>query len=149
MKSILQSLVLGAALALSLFTTSRVRAADASSAPLVQIAILLDTSGSMEGLIEQAKSQLWKIVNEFINAKQNGQRPDLQVALYEYGKSSLSQASGWIRQIVPLTNDLDKISEELFALKTNGGDEYCGSILSAGADQEYSAGGVRCDGGYK
>src|SRR5213594_1781981 len=129
MKSILQSLVLGAALALSLFTTSRVRAADASSAPLVQIAILLDTSGSMQGLIEQAKGQLWKIVNEFINAKQNGKRPELEVALYEYGKQTLSPATGWIRQIVPLTNDLDKISEELFKLTTNGGEEYCGWVI--------------------
>jgi hypothetical protein len=30
----------------------------------VQIALLLDTSNSMDGLIDQAKSQLWKIVNE-------------------------------------------------------------------------------------
>ena len=34
------------------------------SVPKVEMAILLDTSGSMEGLIEQAKSQLWQIVNE-------------------------------------------------------------------------------------
>jgi hypothetical protein len=97
--------------------------------PVVQIALLLDTSGSMSGLIEQAKSQLWKIVNEFINAKQNGQRPELEVALFEYGKSSLSARDGYIRLIVPLTNDLDKISEELFVLKTNGGDEYCGWVI--------------------
>ena len=97
--------------------------------PLVQIGILLDTSGSMEGLIEQAKSQLWKIVNEFAKAKQDGVTPEVQVALYEYGKSSLSQQSGWIRQIQPLSTDLDKISEELFALRTNGGDEYCGWVI--------------------
>ena len=97
--------------------------------PLVQIAVLLDTSGSMDGLIEQAKGQLWKIVNEFLKAKQDGQTPEVQVALYEYGKSSLSRESGWVRQIVPLSTDLDKISEELFALKTNGGDEYCGWVI--------------------
>ena len=97
--------------------------------PLVQIAILLDTSGSMEGLIEQAKSQLWKICNEFIKARQNGVAPEVQVALYEYGKSSLKPETGWIRQIQPLTQDLDKISEELFALKTTGGDEYCGWVI--------------------
>lgn len=97
--------------------------------PLVQIAILLDTSGSMEGLIEQAKSQLWRIVNEFAKAKQDGVTPEVQVALYEYGKSSLSAQSGWIRRIQPLTTDLDKISEELFALRTNGGDEYCGWVI--------------------
>jgi len=97
--------------------------------PLVQIAILLDTSGSMDGLIEQAKSQLWRIVNEFAKAKQDGVTPEVQVALYEYGKSSLSQSSGWVRRIQPLTTDLDKISEELFALRTNGGDEYCGWVI--------------------
>lgn len=97
--------------------------------PLVQIAVLLDTSGSMEGLIEQAKGQLWKIVNEFLKAKQDGQTPEVQVALYEYGKSSLSAQSGWVRQIQPLSTDLDKISEELFALKTNGGEEYCGWVI--------------------
>ena len=31
---------------------------------LVQVAILLDTSNSMDGLIEQAKTQLWRVVNE-------------------------------------------------------------------------------------
>ncbi len=97
--------------------------------PLVQIAILLDTSGSMQGLIEQAKSQLWRIVNEFAKAKQDGVTPEVQVALYEYGKSSLTQQSGWVRQIQPLSTDLDKISEELFALRTNGGDEYCGWVI--------------------
>lgn len=107
--------------------------------PLVQIAVLLDTSGSMQGLIEQAKGQLWKIVNEFLKAKQDGQTPEVQVALYEYGKTSLSRESGWIRQIVPLSTDLDKISEELFALKTNGGDEYCGWVIKdAVANLEWS-----------
>jgi len=97
--------------------------------PLVQMAILLDTSGSMSGLINQARAELWAIVNEFIFAKRNGLEPELQVALYEYGKSSLPSKEGYIRQIVPLTTDLDKVSEELFALKTNGGSEYCGWVI--------------------
>jgi hypothetical protein len=97
--------------------------------PLVQMAILLDTSGSMSGLIDQARTELWSIVNEFIFAKRNGLQPEVQVALYEYGKSTLARDEGYIRQIVPLTTDLDKISEELFALKTNGGDEYCGWVI--------------------
>ncbi len=97
--------------------------------PLVQMAILLDTSGSMSGLIDQARTELWSIVNEFIFAQREGRQPEVQVALYEYGKSSLAQKGGYIRQIVPLTTDLDKISEELFALTTNGGDEYCGWVI--------------------
>ena len=102
-----------------------------ATTPKIQMAILLDTSGSMEGLINQARTQLWKIVNELATAKQNGQTPQLQVALYEYGKSSIPKDEGYLRQIVSLTDDLDAISEELFALKTNGGKEYCGQVIQA------------------
>src|SRR4051812_18188401 len=69
-----------------------------AKAPLVQLAILLDTSNSMDGLIEQAKSQLWKIANELAYAKRHGKNPTLQVALYEYGNDSLSPGENWIRQ---------------------------------------------------
>ncbi len=95
----------------------------------VDVAILLDTSNSMDGLISQAKSQLWTIVQQFAKAQKNGQTPVLRVALLEYGNTSLPAAEGYIRQVVPLTDDLDKLSEALFALSTNGGDEYCGQVI--------------------
>lgn len=95
----------------------------------IQLALLLDTSGSMDGLIEQAKSQLWKIVNELATTKKNGTPSDLYVALYEYGKQSIPADEGYLRNIVPFTQDLDKISDELFKLRTNGGDEYCGKVI--------------------
>ncbi len=95
----------------------------------VQLAILLDTSGSMSGLIEQTKTQLWSIVNTFIDAEQNGKVPFVEVALYEYGNDGLNAENHWIRQVQPLTRDLDKISEDLFALRTNGGSEYCGAVI--------------------
>jgi hypothetical protein len=113
----------------AVMTTSTVATVPDANKPLVQIAILLDTSGSMSGLIDQARAELWSIVNEFIFAEQGGRRPQVQVALYEYGNDGLPAETGWIRQIVPLTTDLDKISEELFALKTNGGQEYCGWVI--------------------
>ena len=97
--------------------------------PLVQVAILLDTSNSMDGLIGQAKSQLWKIVNEFIRARQDGEMPEVQVALFEYGNNNLSAQAGWIRKVSDFTTDLDLISEKLFGLKTNGGEEYCGWVI--------------------
>jgi hypothetical protein len=109
--------------------------APAEARPVVQIAILLDTSGSMSGLIDQAKSQLWRIVNEFIKARQNGAAPEVQVALFEYGNDGLSPAQGWIRLIAPLSTDLDKLSEELFALKTNGGTECCGWVIKEAVEQ--------------
>ena len=96
----------------------------------VQLAILLDTSNSMDGLIEQTKTQLWKIVNEMARSKRESIAISLYVALYEYGNDGLSSDEGYIRLITPLTNDLDKISEELFKLKTNGGSEYCGTVIS-------------------
>ncbi|MBM4396013.1 MAG: VWA domain-containing protein [Deltaproteobacteria bacterium] len=99
--------------------------------PLVQVAILLDTSNSMDGLISQAKSQLWRIVNEIAGWKKGGVQPDIQVALFEYGKSSLPAAEGFLRMVVPLTADLDKVSEGLFGLGTNGGDEFCGQVIDA------------------
>jgi hypothetical protein len=106
--------------------------------PKVQIAILLDTSGSMDGLIEQAKSELWSIVNTFNSANKDGKAPQLEVALYEYGKQSLNAESNWQQCIVPFSNDLDLISEALFKLKTNGGDEYCGAVIErAVADMKW------------
>jgi len=97
--------------------------------PLVQVAILLDTSNSMDGLISQAKSQLWKIINEFNHARQDGEMPEVQVALFEYGNNGLSAQAGWIRKVSDFTTDLDLISEKLFALRTNGGEEYCGWVI--------------------
>jgi hypothetical protein len=96
----------------------------------VQLAILLDTSNSMDGLIEQTKTQLWKIVNEMARSKRDGKSINLYVALYEYGNDGLSAEEGFVRLVAPLTNDLDKISEELFKLQTNGGSEYCGTVIS-------------------
>ena len=102
----------------------------AQSTPRIQIALLLDTSSSMGGLIEQAKSHLWKLVNEFIGAQRHGQQPELQVALLEYGNGRLSAAEGYIRLVLPLTSDLDKVSQELFALTAHGHLEYCGQVIS-------------------
>ena len=106
----------------------------AKDKPLVQMAILLDTSGSMEGLIEQAKSQLWKIVNTMATSKRNGRSPQLEVALYEYGKSTIPKSEGHLRMIVPMSRDLDLLSDELFKLKTNGGNEFCGQVIGAAVD---------------
>lgn len=96
----------------------------------IQVALLLDTSGSMDGLIDQAKSRLWNIINTLTTLKYQGKTPVIEIALYEYGNDGLSSASGYIRQVLPLTTDLDLLSEKLFALYTNGGQEYCGEVIS-------------------
>jgi len=95
----------------------------------IRVALLLDTSNSMDGLIDQAKAQLWEIVNELSYAKCESERPNLQIALYEYGNDNLSSNDEYIRKILAFTNDLDEVSKELFSLTTNGGSEYCGTAI--------------------
>lgn len=92
------------------------------------MALLLDTSNSMDGLIDQAKSRLWNIVNTLTTLKYNGKAPEVEIALYEYGNDGISDEN-YIRQVTPLTQDLDLVSEKLFALRTNGGNEYCGAVI--------------------
>jgi hypothetical protein len=103
--------------------------------PLIQLAILLDTSNSMDGLIDQARTQLWSVVNVLARTKRHGQTPDFQVALYQYGNDSLNPAEQWVQLVLPFTDDLDKVSEKLFALRTNGGQEYCGAVLESALKQ--------------
>lgn len=111
----------------------------ATSRPKIQLAILLDTSSSMSGLINQTRNQLWQVVNEFSESTRDGLKPMLEVAVYEYGNSGLSNDSGYTRQVTGLTQELDQVSEALFSLTTNGGDEYCGfAISTAVADLAWS-----------
>ena len=101
----------------------------------IKVALLLDTSNSMDGLIDQAKSQLWKIVGELARMKKGDETPSLQIALYDYGNDNLSIRNGYIRQISNFTSDMDLISEKLFAMTTNGGSEYCGHVIQTSLRQ--------------
>ena len=104
--------------------------------PKIQVAILLDVSGSMDGLIEQAKAQLWNMVNTLGKAKCDGSvSPKIEIALYEYGRTTNDAKAGYVKQINGFISDLDSLSENLFSLKTNGGDEYCGQVIYASLQQ--------------
>lgn len=98
-------------------------------APKIQAAILLDVSGSMSGLIEQAKAQLWNMVSTMGKAQCNGQTPKIEIALYEYGRSTNDINEGYVKKLNGFINDLDSLSQNLFKLTTNGGDEYCGQVI--------------------
>jgi hypothetical protein len=118
------------------FTTDNHKVEAPGKDQAIMIALLLDTSNSMDGLIDQAKSQLWKIVNEVAAAKSvDGKRPNIKISLYEYGNDDLSANEGFIRQVSPLSEDLDVISEKLFSLRTNGGNEFCGQVIQTALDQ--------------
>lgn len=100
----------------------------------IKVALLLDTSNSMDGLIDQAKAQLWDIINELSYAKYGGKNPHLSIALYEYGNDGLESSDGYIRKVLDFSSDLDLISKKLFALTTNGGSEYCGQVIQNSLD---------------
>jgi hypothetical protein len=118
------------------FTTDKWKLEAAAKEQTIMIALLLDTSNSMDGLIDQAKSQLWKIVNEVAASKKvDGKQPKIKIALYEYGNDGLPASEGHIRQVSALTEDLDVISEKLFSLRTNGGNEFCGQAIKAALNQ--------------
>lgn len=110
-------------------------AAHKPSKQYIKVALLLDTSNSMDGLIDQAKAQLWEIVNELSYAKCQNERPSLQIALYEYGNDGLPSKEGYIRQVLGFSEDLDEISKELFSLTTNGGNEFCGQVIQTSLKQ--------------
>jgi hypothetical protein len=93
----------------------------APKAKNIDVAICLDISNSMDGLIDSAKNKLWDIVNELAKIKPT---PNLRVALYTYGHNDYDPKIGWIKKNLDLTTDLDKLYETLFTLKTRGGTEY-------------------------
>ena len=101
----------------------------------IELAICLDTSGSMSGLIESAKQKLWSIVNELALAEPT---PRLRVALLTYGNDGHSAENGWVRVDSPFTDDLDAISQQLFALSTNGGTEFVGRVLHYSGQLDWS-----------
>src|SRR4051794_29305947 len=61
--------------------------ASTSTTPKVQVAILLDVSGSMSGLLQQTRAELWGLVSELGKVRSGDKRPRLEMALYTYGRA--------------------------------------------------------------
>jgi hypothetical protein len=92
--------------------------------PVIQVAVLLDDSGSMQGLIQQARAHLWDVVGKLAGTRRDGRRPRVEVALYHYGDRPFLAAP-----LVPFTTDLDRMSAQLFAINGGGGEECCGEVI--------------------
>lgn len=94
----------------------------------VDVVLCLDTSGSMQGLIDSARARLWDVVNSLAQARPT---PRLRVGLLTYGSPSRSSASrGWIVKPCDLTNDLDTVYAKMMAMTIDGGDEFVGWVLN-------------------
>jgi hypothetical protein len=103
-----------------------------ASKPAIDLVICLDTSSSMNGLIDSAKTKLWDIVNELARAKPT---PQLRIALFSYGSPQYGAESGWVHKDLDFTSDLDAVYQKLFALRINGGNEYVARVTQAALDQ--------------
>lgn len=124
-----------ASLALAMFVAlaAPLAAQDPLAKPAdVDLVICLDVSSSMNGLINQAKSKLWGVVNELANAKPT---PNLRVALYSYGHSTYDRTTGWVRKELDFTRDLDQVNDKLFGLRTGGGTELVARVTKAALEQ--------------
>ena len=122
--------IIGAAFLFSFTPPHSSVAKDNDQPQKIQVAILLDVSNSMDGLIGQAKAQLWNMVSVMGKAQcANNNPPKIEIALYEYGRSTNDPKLGYVKQINSFISDLDSLSQNLFSLTTNGGDEYCGHVI--------------------
>lgn len=94
----------------------------------IQVALLLDASGSMDDLLDQARGQLWNMVRVLSDANCTGKKPTVEVALYAYGLAAPKE-EGYLRRLLPFTQNTDSLSAALSSLKANGSDEWCGLVL--------------------
>lgn len=107
-------------------------AAKSSSQPKVDIAIALDVSDSMSGLIQSAKQRLWDIVNELGDASPT---PMLRVAVITYGHTSYDTNKGYVKVDQPFTSDLDQVNKVLFSFTTSGGTEFVSRAVSTATNE--------------
>ena len=70
--------------------------------PRIEVCFVLDTTGSMGGLIEGAKQKIWSIANEMISAKPT---PELKLGLIGYR----DRGDEYVVKSFQLTDDIDSI----------------------------------------
>jgi hypothetical protein len=121
----LGSLLPAVALLLSPLMAQAVPLPAAPKGKPVDVVLCLDTSNSMDGLIDSAKRKLWAIVNDLAKIEP---APTLRVALYSYGNNNYDPKAGWVRKDLDLTGDLDEVYKQLFSLTTKGGEEYVARV---------------------
>jgi Mg-chelatase subunit ChlD len=92
--------------------------------PKIEVCFVLDTTGSMGGLIAGAKEKIWSMANEMISAKPT---PEIRIGLIGYR----DKTDAYITKVYPLSNDIDDIYAKLMAFKAQGGGDTPESVNQA------------------
>jgi Mg-chelatase subunit ChlD len=93
----------------------------------IEVCFVLDTTGSMGGLIEGAKQKIWSIANEMISAKPT---PELKLGLIGYR----DRGDEYVVKSFPLTDDIDSIYAHLRDFQAGGGGDEPESVNEALAE---------------
>ncbi len=99
----------------------------------LEMVFVLDTTGSMGGLIEGAKQRIWGIVNEVM---QSSSRPAVRIGLVAYR----DHGDEYVTSVLPLTNDLDQVYSTLMDYRAAGGGDAPENVRRALADGVRRAG---------
>ena len=93
----------------------------------LEMVFVLDTTGSMGGLIEGAKTKIWSIVNDVMQRKD---RPKVKIGLVAYRDNG----DAYVTQVTALTEDLDKIYSTLMDFRAEGGGDTPENVRRALAE---------------
>jgi uncharacterized protein YegL len=85
-----------------------------AAAQRVEVVFVLDTTGSMGGLIHAAKEKIWSIASTLAQAQQ---APEISIGLVAYR----DRGDAYVTQIVDLNRDLDSMYATLMAFAADGG----------------------------
>lgn len=99
----------------------------AANTPTLEMVFVLDTTGSMGGLLDGAKQKIWSIVN---SVQQSAHPPRVRVGLVAYR----DHGDAYVTRVTPLTSDLDKIYTTLMTYKADGGGDTPEDVRRALAD---------------
>ncbi|MFN7956056.1 MAG: vWA domain-containing protein [bacterium] len=128
------ALVASAASVALLATTARTAASPAATdappvaaKPRIDVAFVLDTTGSMGGLIEGAKSKIWSIANEMIRATPT---PEIRIGLVAYR----DRGDAYVTQVHDLSADIDAVYGTLRGFQADGGGDGPESVNQALSD---------------
>ncbi len=120
-------MLLSALLAAAVFAVPPAARAEGETKPKVEVVFVLDTTGSMSGLIAGAKVKIWKIVNQIVSGKPV---PEVRVGLVAYR----DRGDEYVTKMVPLTGDLDAVYTALTGFVADGGGDGPESVNQALAE---------------